>query len=223
MSLARLQFLFLCFGLCLLTVNAQAPAASRGIQLLPVTADDCMRRARTALEGEGFTIIDPVGPDHYYGRKQNHTAVIMCSPAPDGKMWANVIVATSGTLEGTVPGAERVRIQQRLYPEDRPPTVTAATTWSTQANELSKDPGMRFTVTCPANGAISGRLWGTDLYTNDSSICTAAVHAGLISVEQGGTVAIETRVGVGSYKGSVRFGVTSQDYGSWSGSFVFLR
>ena len=223
MNFARLTFLFVCLGLCLLTANAQAPAASRGLQLLPITPDDCMLRARAALEGEGFTITDPIGPDHYYGKKQNHTALVMCNPAPDGKMWANVVVATSGTLEGTVPGAERVRIQQRLYPDDRPPTPTTATTWQTQAKELSTEPGMRFTLTCPANGEISGRLWGTDLYTNDSSICTAAVHAGLISVARGGTVAIETRVGVSSYKGMVRFGVTSLDYGSWSGSFVFLR
>lgn len=229
MSLSRLKLAVVCLGLCLFAtlnvndVNAQAPAASRGIQLLPIAPDECMRRGRAALEGEGYTIWNTSGPDFYFSDKQSHTAVLMCSPAADGKIWVNIVVATAGANDGGIPGAERVRLQERMSGVSRPPTVTFTTTWATQAKELSEQPGMRFTLNCPARGEISSRLWGTDLYTNDSSVCTAAVHSGLITVANGGTVTIETRVGLSSYMGSARFGVTSQSYGSWGGSFVFLR
>ena len=96
-------------------------------------------------------------------------------------------------------------------------------TWATQANQLGGRSGQRFTLVCPGGGTLSGRLWGTDLYTDDSSICTAAVHAGLISVRNGGTVMIELRPGAGAYNASSRYGVTSQGYGAWSGSFIFIE
>ena len=97
-----------------------------------------------------------------------------------------------------------------------------AINWGTQADNLRGRNGQRFTFACPGNGTISSRLWGTDLYTDDSSICTAAVHAGLISVETGGVVTIEIRPGAGSYTAATRNGVTSQNYGDWHGSFVFV-
>ena len=64
--------------------------------------------------------------------------------------------------------------------------------------------------------------YGTDIYTDDSSICTAAVHAGKFSLAAGGTVIVEIRAGQSSYTGSMRNGLTSNDYGSmWDGSFSF--
>ena len=96
-------------------------------------------------------------------------------------------------------------------------------TWGTQADSLNGASGQRFTVVCPGGGTLSSRLWGTDLYTNDSSICTAAVHVGLITPEAGGVVTIELRPGANSYEASTRNGVASSSYGSWGGSFVFIR
>lgn len=94
-------------------------------------------------------------------------------------------------------------------------------TWATQADGHRGSNGQRFTYLCPA-GTISSRLWGTDLYTDDSSICTAAVHAGLISARSGGMVTIEMRAGATSYRGTTRNGVTSAAYGAWKGSFVVV-
>jgi hypothetical protein len=95
-------------------------------------------------------------------------------------------------------------------------------TWGTQVDSLHGRNGQRFALVCPANGTLSSRVWGTDLYTNDSSVCTAAVHAGLIKRETGGVVTIEVRPGTNSYQGSTRNGVSSRSYGSWNGSFVFI-
>lgn len=94
-------------------------------------------------------------------------------------------------------------------------------TWATQADNLRGRNGQRFTYHCPP-GTVSTRLWGVDLYTDDSSICTAAAHAGLINAQSGGTVTIEIRAGANAYQGTTRNGVKSSGYGSWHGSFVFV-
>lgn len=95
--------------------------------------------------------------------------------------------------------------------------------WDTQANTFRGKNGQRFNIVLPGGGTISGRLWGTDIYTDDSSIGTAAVHAGLISADKGGTVTIEIRPGQEAYPGSVRHGVTSNTWGAYQGSFIFIN
>ncbi len=69
------------------------------------------------------------------------------------------------------------------------------------------------------NNAVS--VWGTDIYTSDSGICRAALHAGQISTA-GGTVFVNLLPGQASYYGSVRNGVSSSDWTSgWDSSFSF--
>jgi hypothetical protein len=65
-------------------------------------------------------------------------------------------------------------------------------------------------------------VWGTDVYTDDSSVCTAAVHVGKITIDAGGPVEIEIRPGQDSYQGSQRNGITTLGYPRWDGSFVFV-
>jgi hypothetical protein len=78
-------------------------------------------------------------------------------------------------------------------------------------------------VLCQAGGKLE-EAWGTDIYTDDSSICTAAVHAGLVSVRDGGIVTIEMRPDAGYYGGTTRNGVTTGDWREpWTGSYVFIR
>ena len=82
--------------------------------------------------------------------------------------------------------------------------------------------GERLTYNCPA-GFEFRSVWGSDIYTDDSSICTAAVHTGLIARDRGGSVTIEIRPGRESYVGSTRNGVTTLNYGGSPGSFVFIN
>lgn len=102
-----------------------------------------------------------------------------------------------------------------------PPVITID--WITQADGLRGRNGQRFTYDCPAGGTPSSRVWGTDVYTDDSSICTCAVHAGLITARAGGVVTIEIRPGASSYEATTKNGITSRAYGGWHGSFVFVR
>ena len=94
--------------------------------------------------------------------------------------------------------------------------------WNTNASGIVRNVGDTAVVDCPPNGTAD-TVWGTDVYTDDSSICNAAVHVGLISFRQGGRVTIQKRPGQDSYSGSRRNGVDSQVYGRWGGSFVFVR
>ncbi len=103
-----------------------------------------------------------------------------------------------------------------------PLAANGGSTWSADATAFRGNNGRRYTYNCPANGDF-GSAYGTDTYTDDSSICTAAVHAGLITQAGGGAVAIEIRGSRNSYAASSRNGVDTQAYGAWAGSFVFVR
>jgi hypothetical protein len=73
---------------------------------------------------------------------------------------------------------------------------------------------------CTAAAASGGSVWGTDVYTDDSSLCRAALHAGVIG-RDGGDVTFTVAGGRPSYAGSTQNAVESRNYGSWEGSFEF--
>ncbi len=77
--------------------------------------------------------------------------------------------------------------------------------------------GKPFLIECPASCAEGG-VWGVDLYTDDSLVCRAALHAGAILVT-GGKAAVTLARGQRSYLGSSRNGVTSSGYGKFARSF----
>jgi hypothetical protein len=68
-------------------------------------------------------------------------------------------------------------------------------------------------------GAQAGSVWGTDIYTDDSSLARAAVHAGVLQVGQKGVVKVTILPGQQQYPGSTRNGVTTSDWAAWTGSF----
>lgn len=92
---------------------------------------------------------------------------------------------------------------------------------SFNATQLQGDPGATFQVACPSGCADSGGLWGTDVYTADSGICRAGIHAGAIS-PAGGVVVVQIQPGRPAYRGSPRYNVTSYDYGSYNRSFAVI-
>ena len=110
-------------------------------------------------------------------------------------------------------------------PEATPTTAPAASTpatdpWQLNAAEHRSEVGEDFTYDCPpADESRTDTVWGTDVYTDDSSVCTAAVHAGAITVEDGGEVTIEIVAGQESYAASEQNGIESSSYGPWGGSF----
>jgi hypothetical protein len=76
-------------------------------------------------------------------------------------------------------------------------------------------------------------VWGDGFYTDDSSVCTAAVHAGVLTggpgspirtdASNGGwTISLVVRPGEDAYAGVTRNGVTSKPWDVWEGSFEFV-
>ena len=72
-------------------------------------------------------------------------------------------------------------------------------------------------------GEADGWIWGSDVYTDDSSPAAAAVHAGALRVGETGTVQVTILPGRSSYPGSTRNGITSQDWEAFAGSFRIER
>jgi LCCL domain len=64
-------------------------------------------------------------------------------------------------------------------------------------------------------GTTNNSIWGTDVYTHDSNLSTAAVHAGVLKPGEAGIVKVTILKDGGEFKASGRNGVSS---GSWNGS-----
>lgn len=102
------------------------------------------------------------------------------------------------------------------------PVFPQDVTWGMGASKWQGYWGRRETLRCPAGGPVE-MAWGTDVYTDDSSVCSAAVHAGLISVPEGGVVTIEIRPDAGQYGGTTRNGLRTGDWMEpWNGAFIFV-
>lgn len=71
-------------------------------------------------------------------------------------------------------------------------------------------------------GGADGSVWGSGVYTDDSDLGRAAVHAGLLAPGEPGLVTVEIIKGLSTYKGTAQNGVESGSYGPWQGSFSFV-
>ena len=110
-------------------------------------------------------------------------------------------------------------------PAPAAPAAPVDISWDVSANSLqfNKKVGQSFAVRClPAAGARNGSVWGSELYTSDSSICPAGVHAGRITRDVGGILTIEMTVGAEAFGGIDRNGVKTTAYGPYPTAFRFI-
>ena len=78
---------------------------------------------------------------------------------------------------------------------------------------------LAFTVT----GQVGGSVWGTGTYTLDSTLATAAVHAGVLQQGQTGVVKVEIVPSLPAYAGSMQNGVRTGGWGPFpQGAFKFI-
>lgn len=103
-----------------------------------------------------------------------------------------------------------------------PAATTVPATWSLTPSEYRGQTGARLVFECPPNPQRYevGAVWGSDVYSDDSALCAAAVHAGVLTFERGGRVAVTMQPGRDHYEGLVRNGVESSEWDSWGGSFA---
>lgn len=142
-------------------------------------------------------------------------ALTACS-SDDGKIEASGTTTTAADETSSV------------APDEEPDDATKETiqvddpAWAANAAQHRGRDGERFDQECPPNpDEAGGSVWGANTYTDDSSICTAAVHAGMIDFADGGTVTYEIAPGEDNYVAATSNGVTSTRYGPWPGSFFF--
>src|SRR5262245_17253893 len=97
-----------------------------------------------------------------------------------------------------------------------------------EAIDVRPDPGTPRALAGPpgtafyfrVTGAAGGSLWGSDVYTSDSTIAKAAVHAGVLKVGETGVVKVTLVAPPPTFQGGTRNGVTSSPYGAYPGAYT---
>ncbi|MEO1292557.1 MAG: LCCL domain-containing protein [Pseudomonadota bacterium] len=176
-----------------------APAAMRGSVWGsgPYTADSSICRAAlhagaTSAEGGVVSLEAEAGQPSYQGTVRNGVQT-----APWGAYQASFVFTGSSTQ----------------------PLAAGEAVCPAKLDHLR---GQSVTLSCYCpSGAFAGRVWGDGVYTDDSSVCRAALHAGRLGSD-GGEVTLEVLGGQASYQGATRNGVETNAYGAWGGSYRFV-
>lgn len=71
-------------------------------------------------------------------------------------------------------------------------------------------------------GAIGGTVWGSDTYTTDSALATAAVHAGALKLGQTGIVKVKIVPPPPTFIATARNGVMSNPWSGHPGAFQII-
>ncbi|MBV5312422.1 MAG: hypothetical protein JZU47_03940, partial [Prolixibacteraceae bacterium] len=110
-------------------------------------------------------------------------------------------------------------------------TTTPVVTPPVSVGTVLPDPGnltayraqLGQTLSFRIRGHDAGTVWGgaNGIYTDDSSLGKAAVHAGLLRIGEERVVTVTILGGQSSYTGNSQNGVTSINYGSFQWSFRF--
>jgi hypothetical protein len=90
--------------------SSHALAMSKGQQILALSHAECLSGAAAALRTSGYTSWGDSG-NGSWGERQNQGAVILCEVTVGEREVVDILVATEGTDDPAVPGAERVRLQ----------------------------------------------------------------------------------------------------------------
>ncbi len=207
-----------------------------------ITFEDCNARAARALAAAGLGQERHNGSSgsasqaEWFGSSSSgpSSVYISCFKATDNTTMVTFLIASIPDANGN---HEATSVMQKVKdgffgtasatqittpPITLKPRVAAGGSgWEANAVALRGHNNERFTFTCEPNGHLNN-VWGTDVYTDDSTVCSAAVHAGLITFQSGGTVIVEIRPGQASYAGTSRNGVFTLNYDGWYGSYAFV-
>ena len=197
-------------------VWSAGPQSGDGAQVLEiaVTPPRVIRKLRVYVSNQGWAEIDTVGlvsalPLPPALRAPANTLIRKSMPVGMIAVFGIIVTALVVVGISAARGSSSTHV----------PTGIVDMDWHTNVTAYRGANGAVLTVRCAANGD-PGDVWGSDVYSDDSSVCTAAVHAGRIAFATGGVVTVELRPGRDSYDSTTRNGVTSRTYGRWSGSFV---
>ena len=72
-------------------------------------------------------------------------------------------------------------------------------------------------------GSLDGPVWGTDVYTGDSMLAPAAVHAGVVKAGETAIIKVKVVRPPTRFQGAARNGVTSNDFGRYGTAYRVQR
>jgi hypothetical protein len=72
-------------------------------------------------------------------------------------------------------------------------------------------------------GEDNGPVWGTDIYTGDSALAAASLHAGAVDEGETAVVRVTVVAPLRAYTGSSRNGVTSRTFGPYGTAYRVER
>jgi hypothetical protein len=118
-----------------------------------------------------------------------------------------------------------------LTPDEVLPPEEVAGAKKEEEKEPEADPG---SLTCyqdqvgkvfafKVTGSVNGAVWGSGVYTADSTLATAAVHAGALEVGKTGTVKVRVVEPPPSFSGSTANGVTTRPFGQFPGAYQIVK
>ncbi len=146
------------------------------------------------------------------------------------------IVTANSQIAGTIE-LETLRVDTALFGEQQIKlALLRRLSFGSESNEeqgpVAPDPGtlhkyqnqvgktLRFRVTGPAPGQQRGSVWGSNVYTLDSSLALAAVHSGAVAPGQTKVVSVTILGPQNAFVGSNRNGIVSSNWGQYPGAFV---
>jgi hypothetical protein len=124
-------------------------------------------------------------------------------------------LAKKGKLDEALAVRDRIRaLKGELMQAQQDPGTLAALPQQPTGTQVL------FTLT----GSSDGMVWGSDVYTHDSDLSAAAVHAGALREGERGVVRVTyvDTLNV-AFTGSQRNGVWSEPYGPWPAGFRVER
>ncbi len=143
---------------------------------------------------------------------------------PTALAWVSLFgLLAAGCLQNAPPpgGAASHKDDSHAGPAPAPaPAPAAGKGVLTDPGTLSQYRGERGkTLLFEVTGSDTGSVYGTDVYTDDSTLAAAAVHAGVLKAGQKGVVKVTMLPGQDDYPASTRHGITSTPWGKWDSSF----
>lgn len=177
----------------------------------------------TRVSGGGVALKDEPAREGYAGTRRNSVTSLPWERGegsfafPKGQIVAALPPSTDA--EPPEPARARAQVVAERVPIKRNASGELIFDWRSTASEWRGQNGSVQSVYCPAGGTAA-TVWGSGVYTDDSSVCAAAVHAlSTFSYEKGGTVFFELMPGRESYASTSRRGVTTSEWGAWEASF----
>lgn len=150
----------------------------------------------------------------------------------------DLVATDDSTIAGMLDG-ETLRVVSAQFGEQRLKLSDLASIRSPGASapeskDALPDPGSLSEFQGQAGKTLSFRVnagaaqqfssvWGADVYTLDSSLALAAVHAGVLKPGQSGVVRVAILGPQAAFTGSTRNGVTTSSWGQFPGAFQFKR